>query len=377
LAAYPIDKTNHKLYFSLHGVTCSLESGEARFQAFAHSFLPELLSKPIDYPKVFVRLHWGKQPDKTWWSSKTLCHGRRLWQFGSRILITELIELPGLQIETSWEGDKLVVEAYYTPPGRFGQLALRFNRNSIRIFFVLFYHLVYLPIFAYLSYRRGWHLLHAGATSLDGTVQILAGLPGSGKSTLSLSLLHEQDTRLISDNLLLFDRANVYACPEPLYLSPEIINWLPPTIVNRQTGAHRNLSHGRREFQLLPETRLMQAKPSQLYFVRIGKETACRSIHQNNAFVRLSSYEHMAKEIQAYEIFMAALDLISPQDSEYTETNRCQVKLADLEALITGLECFELDLEKDRKLTYAVNLLKGNAALKDGRRESPESYVHP
>jgi hypothetical protein len=377
LAADPIIKANQKLYFSLHGVTCSLDSGEARFLTFAHKFLPELMGEPVDRPQIYVRLHWGNQPDKAWWSSKTLRHGRRLWQLGSRILINELIELPGLQIETSWEDDKLLVEAYYTPPGRLGGLALRSTRNLTRVFFVLFYYLVYLPIFAYLSYKRDWHLLHAGAISLNGAVQILAGLPGSGKSTLSLSFLNEPGARLISDNLLLFDQANIYAIPEPLYLSWDGLNRLPPTVVNRRTGDQRNLSHGRSEFQLLPENRLMQARPDQLYFVRIGEQTVCRSIHQNNAFQRLASYEHLAKEIQAYEIFMAALDHIPPRDSAYAGTNRCQVKLADLEALIIGLDCYELDMEKDGNLKAAADCILGNVAWKDGRRKSTESHVHP
>ncbi|MCM8774254.1 MAG: hypothetical protein NC820_05930 [Candidatus Omnitrophica bacterium] len=79
-------------------------------------------------------------------------------------------------------------------------------------FFEITYPLVYYPIFWYLEYFKDTHCLHASAIKIGEKGIVICGLEGMGKTTLSLELSQELNGQFISDNLIFYDKTNIYSC---------------------------------------------------------------------------------------------------------------------------------------------------------------------
>lgn len=355
--------TRGKLTLELHGATCRLESDYAPFAAYARAYLADLVVEDGPVPDVVSCLHWDALPPDEWREGRVLQHGRRLWQSGNSVLQLELAELPGLQIEAGWSDGVLVVDAYYRPASKIGRLAQRLNVARQRAFAILVYYLAYFPVIYHLSRARGMHVLHAGSVWRPEGGWIIAGLPGSGKTTFTLSLLSDPHTRLLSDNLLLFDGERVYACPEPLHLSAASRGALPDGVEGRLVDARRDYSHGRRDFRLSATDRAWQARPGALFFLGLGSRLDLRAISPEDALERLLDYDRLAKEIDAYEQFAAALDLAGPGGGR----NRGRVRA--LEGLVSRLNSSELWLQRGADVSRAFQLVLEGMKVREGKHE--------
>ncbi len=307
---------SRQLNLALHGANCCLETDHIPFFSYAHRYLTNL-SVGEATPDVFVRLHWDAAPSQSWRNGSVRRWGRRILQANQRILQTEILYLPGLQLEAKWSNGKLMIEAYYRPTSRRERLAHWLGREIAPLFVMLIYSLVYFPLINYLEQTRGWRLLHAGAISSPAGAWVLAGLPGSGKSTFTFSALANPQARLLSDNLLLFDAERVYALPEPIRLSLASRALLPPAAKNRLVDTGRDFSHGRREFCLPPEARDRQTKPQALSFLGLtGGRVDCQPLSTSVALNRLLTFDQMAKEVNFYTQFAASLNLIAPSHGQ-------------------------------------------------------------
>ena len=335
---------NRQLTLVLHGAVCRLETAHIPFLAYAKEYLADFVAEGKASPEVQVRLHWDAAPPKVRRNGTGRRWGRRLLQSDSnsdpRLLQTEILHLPGLQLDASWSGGRLFLDAYYRPSTRWERLGHRLKRGNPRVFVTLIYYLVYFPLIHYLEQTRGWHLLHAGAVSRPDGAWVLAGLPGSGKSTFTLALLADPQARLLSDNLLLFDEEQVYACPEPIHLSADSRQLLPSLVQARLADADRDFSHGRRDFRLPPEAREWTARPRTLLFLGLADQADCRPLSTEVALNRLLAFDQLAKEVNAYAQFAAALELIAPRPGQ------AQAHRMALESLVSYMACYELWLEK-------------------------------
>lgn len=329
---------------ALHGAVLSLSTAHLPYAAYVRGCLVDLLLEPGTSPSLQSRLHWDKKAPSRWLNQGVMRHGRRLLQDDSSLLLAEIPELPGLQIEARWEAGSLEIDAYFSPTSRLGSLALRLGQAQARVFAVLTYYLIYFPLIYYLYKTRGWHLLHAGGVVGPAAAWILAGLPGSGKSTFTLALLSQPEMRLLSDNLLLYDERQVYAFPEPLHLSEPGLGDLTPYIENLLVSSGRQYSHGRRDFYPLPQLRRWQAAPEALFFLGQGERFQARSMVPLQALERLLSYDTMAKETAAYEQFAGALDLIFPARNDQIPGRSLRRREA-LHGLVQNLECAEIQIQ--------------------------------
>lgn len=203
---------NEPLTLSLHEVGLELRSDNPRFLDYAGHYLRDLVVPTMDRAHVIVHLAWGQSivsaTDGQW---ERL--GRRLLRDEKRIVQTEVLALPGLQLSVATTGDGLEIEAGFRFPSRRSRLiyVLQGRAGEARLFITLIYFLVYFPLFWYLERERGWYLLHAGAVAHPHGGIVLAGLPGVGKSTFTLALLADPAVRLLSDNLVFHDGEQVYA----------------------------------------------------------------------------------------------------------------------------------------------------------------------
>lgn len=348
------------LSFSLHGAVCHLESSYSFFLDYAGQTLAGLLEakKPGTPPVITSRLHWDSEPPGQWQAGTARYWGRRLLQCGERILQTEVLSVPGLQLEVSGTAAGLTLEAYYRPVARMEKLAHRLNHVSVRLMNALIYYLVYFPVFYYLEQSRGWRVLHAAGLSLPHGGCLLAGLPGSGKSTFALSLLASTQAQLLSDNLLLFDSRQIYACPETIHLSRESQDLLPVDTMNSLRSSGRSSSFNRREYILPGEWRAEKSYPRALFFVGLAENFTCQSVPAGVAVERLLAADQMAREVQAYTQFASPLRLVAPQLSWQHRPGQVShqgvvptiLQPTDLrtmlKALLAGMDCYELWLQK-------------------------------
>lgn len=357
---------------SLHTASCHLESSYIPFIEYARSYLKGLTISPKGKPVVKSRLFWGERPGKNW-SGAVYSRGRRLLQHSSgisstRLLLAEIIDLPGLQIETGWQDDTLLVDAYYSPESRLARAAGRFNPFLPRTYVILIYYLVYFPLFYSLYLNRGWHLFHAGAVENDGSGWIFAGLPGSGKSTFTLSLLSRPGVKLLSDNLLMFDENRVYACPEPLHLGRESIEIVDKAVSSSLYDSRRKFSHERRDYRLGEDRRSWGIEPKSLLFLGLAEKSAHRRLTGKLALERLAGFDRMAKEVNAYEQFAASLDLLV-SEIEAEPTGRISTKKITLTALMSRMDCWELWIKKGEDLSQSWKWLEDLFEDRDYKNE--------
>jgi hypothetical protein len=335
------------LFFSLHGVLSFLETDYEPFLGYARTALAALPAGVEAIPDVITRLHWNALPPSLWSDGQVRRWGRRLLQIEERVLQTEVLELPGLQLEARWAGGRFVLDAYYRPLSRRDRLAQRLGRTEARLFAILCYYLAYFPLIHFLEQTRGLHLLHGAAVSQPKGGYLIGGLPGSGKSTFSLALLADPQAQLLSDNLVLFDAEKIYACPEMVHLSQSSQSLLPAEARQRLVETGRVYSHERRDHAINEEARAWETRPRALILLHLGPQVSCRTISSEKAVERLQSFDCLAKEINAYVQFTAPLELVAPKPGA---SGRRQETLA---ALISQAACFELQLEQGGDLLTA------------------------
>lgn len=355
------------LALSFHGINYRLESDHLPFVKYARQYLAGLFEPCLEFEApapqpvdALTRLHWNAAPPAGLKSGCARQWGRRLWQVDGRALLAELPLLPGCQIEARWLEGRLEIDAYYRPVSWRERVGLRLEQSRERLFSALVYYLVYFPLIHYLEQTRGWQLLHSAAiqspvSDRPESAVLLAGLPGSGKTTLSLALLGAPQAQLVSDNLLLAGEQRVYACPENIHVSAQSLSLLPPGVQDRLADAGRGLSYNRRDHALPATARCQQSSPRAFFFVGLSDRLECRLLQAGLALERSLAFDEQAREIQAYRQFAASLELIAPQQGSV------EARLATLRALFNQVACYELWLERDAPLQAAVELVNQTA----------------
>jgi hypothetical protein len=256
----------------------------------------------------------------------------------------------------AWRGPDLDLAVNLPPPAARVRLRERLQPDRRRArWLAQTYALALFPLWVGLEAARELHLLHAAAVRWQGAGGtrglLLAGLPGSGKTTLALGLtaaLAGRGGQLLSDNLVLTDGATVYAVPEPLHVGRAAERLLPSAWLARLTPQGVS-SYARRERRLPPELRAAQVRPQAVILVRQGAALTLDPLAE--AAARLTSFDLLARELQAYAVFAAPLSLFGPPSLTPA------ARLAALTALYALLPGYVLTLERGAPLAPALDRL--------------------
>ncbi len=342
------------LALTIHGAWLMLESNNEDFLAYARGHLAALLSPPVGQPDIRVRLYWGRELVPVRASTDDYQRlGRRLLLGDNEIVQTEILTLPGLQLRTSLVGTGVSVDAAFCPPSKRMKLLLGLGGRASReqIYAMLIYYLVYFPLLWHVERARQLYPLHASAVAWPQGAIILAGLGGVGKSTLTLSFLSDPHARLLSENLILHDKEQVYAFLEPIHLDGRSREMLT-SLNGRLKSTGRAYSHNRQSYEVPLSARVQSATPCAFFTLRQGRVLGLRSMSAKDVLEIVLSSDALAHEINEYTQQTAVLNLLSPA------AGSLQRRIDTLRKLLGQVACYELTVRPGEKLDQAVNLVR-------------------
>jgi hypothetical protein len=363
------------LALNLHKVRLTLGSDNEGFLAYARQHLAALLSLSVEVPNIRVCLYWdqeliarekAKKPrgfaaaaallqSSSQRTSVDGCQrlGRRLFLGDNRVIQTEILGLPGLQLQTSLAGANLSVEGAFRPPSKRMDLWLRLGGQTKRerVYAALIYYLVYFPLLWYLERTRRWYPLHASAVAWPQGAVVLAGLGGIGKSTLTLAFLRDPDARLLSENLILHDQERVYAFPEPIHLDDRSRKMLTD-LDGRLESTGRMFSHNRHSYEVSASARAPSSVPRLFCFLRQGKELDLNRMSAQKTLRVVMSSDVLAREVNEYAQQAAALNFLSPM------TDSFQQRIDALRRILDQTTCYVLTVRPGEDLSQVVCLVR-------------------
>jgi len=342
------------LSISIHDTRLTLESDNADFSRYARNVLASMLVPPVEEPDIRVRLYW----DQTLVSATTPADryerlGRRLLLDGERIIQTEVLLVPGLQVAKSIAGTKFIVDGSFQPRSWRMKMGLVLGGRDAqkRIFAALTYYLVYFPLLEYLERTHEWSPLHASGIAWPQGAAILAGLGGVGKSTITMAFLADADARLLSENVILHDAERIYAFPEQIHLDTRSREMLVD-VGERLQPTGESFSHSRDTFEVDPTACVKSASPTLFCCLRRGQELALTPVTREKALEFALSSNVLAKELNEYAQQAAVSSLLS---SEFGGRQR-QIQM--LERLLSHTDCYDLVIGAGASLYQAVEMVR-------------------
>jgi hypothetical protein len=240
------------------------------------------------------------------------------------------------------------------------QIKRKWHRNRVptlrkKRFSTILYYMIYYPSFWRLE-QRGLLPLHAAAVDVAGQGIVFCGLPGSGKSTLSLAALSLPATRLLSDNIIFYDTQAVYSCPEPVLVDDRSVELIGTASTVLQPLGSRHV-FDRSWCHVGPERMAQKTAPRIFFFVGLGSDTAVRPLSVGEAYDRFTSANWIAKELRRYLVYRSVLALSGATSG--CVKNGSQTPLG---ALLSRGQSYELTVGWSDGLGKAVELVHSLAA---------------
>lgn len=254
----------------------------------------------------FEPLIWTRRPDRDLY----------IGQAGAQWL--RIDDFPDLQMQLAMKGESVEIAGRYffhvASGGAVESLQRLRHRAQLdelrgRRFSTLLYYLFYHPLLWWLSRGAGWQVLHGGAIATPAGAVVLAGMPGCGKSTLSVAMLADERHRMLSDNLVLHDGRNVMACPELLLLD-ETSRRLAGAGAARLVATGERRVYARDAYRIA-DVELAPQPAAALLHVERASDFALRPLDPAESAARLRAANTMAKEVRRIEIMNEVLDVVS------------------------------------------------------------------
>ena len=296
---------------TLQGVTLRLCSNNQEFDQYVKTYFGPMCSNKVD-ADIEVSLHWRESLCKYIrdyefdYMERLIRVGRRIWIGPHEVIWSDIPHGGGFKISFRYF-QKTKLEAYYNLTSskffmkRFYKQIVRksrFNRYKQDIYESLIYHLVYFPIMYDLE-RRDMFPMHASGVVFRQNAILIPGLPGVGKSTLSLALTAYKGSKFISDNIVLYDSDKIYSLFEPIKLDRKSISLIPQ--VSRcleEIGV--NSYYGRKAYTVKGERTQATAAPDVLIVPCRAKETKIEPIGGATAVQLIADFNRIAGEVNSY-----------------------------------------------------------------------------
>ena len=213
--------------------------------------------------------------------------------------------------------------------------------------FEISYFLFYYPFFWFLENFKGIHPLHASCVDTPKGGIIIAGLPGSGKSVTSLALWSKHGgNKLISDNIVLYDRESVYACPEPIRLHDEGKKLIDDNRICRIDAVDKDACKG---FYKINEGRKDKCKPVLFLLVGLSDEYNIEEMSPDSAAGMVFNQSLQGAEILNYFEYASLLNFLKPEKNLFKE------RIGALGNLFGNLKCFSFTISRNKPIDMTLD----------------------
>ena len=212
---------------------------------------------------------------------------------------------------------------------------------QVRKFFTLTPYLVQFPIAWHLARTRGWALMHASAVAAGDRAVLVAGLGGSGKTTTCVALMAQAGMTLLTENLLFSDGAAVFPLPEPIRLTDESLTLLTGRAREALVPIDLRGALSRKTLFRLPSPATARpVRPAAIFLPQFADRGFVRPVPADEACELLAATNRLALEIDNYEWYAAALDLLWPQ------AGNAERELQALRRLTATTPCYVLGIDR-------------------------------
>ncbi|MHA1829478.1 MAG: hypothetical protein ACTSX6_12635, partial [Candidatus Heimdallarchaeaceae archaeon] len=300
-----------KIILNLCNIHLHIESNNLEFIEFLYNIHGESQDDAKD-PHVRINLYWKedflkKAKNHEFGHLKKLKRvGRRIWIGENEIIWNEIGGVPGLKLQII-PSTPLVINAYhslkisnFTPKRIFQRYILtsRFKNYKKGVYEDLLNYLIYFPALFEME-MRGRYVLHASALLYRDKGIIIPGLPGIGKSTLSLAFLSYESAKMLSDNIVLYDGNSLYSFLEPIKLDTLSIELLPDR--GKSLKALNMVSWYSRGCYTIERSKLIESlKPDILLIPQRGECNMLTEISWKEAVQMMLDFNRIAGEINSY-----------------------------------------------------------------------------
>jgi hypothetical protein len=223
---------------------------------------------------------------------------------------------------------------------------------QVRKFFTLTQYLVQFPIAWHLARTRGWGLIHASAVAAGDRAVLVAGLGGSGKTTTCVSLMAQAGMTLLSENLLFSDGAAVFPLPEPIRLTDDSLTLLTGRAREALVPIDlRGASRRKTLFRPPVPATARPARPAAIFLPQFADRGFVRPVPADEACELVAATNRLALEIDNYEWYAAALDLLWPQ------AGNAERELQVLRRLTATTPCYVLGIDRAAGVSAVVDAI--------------------
>jgi hypothetical protein len=203
-------------------------------------------------------------------------------------------------------------------------------------FFELTYPVVYYPVFWYLEYFHNTHVLHAAGVKIKDRAVVINGLEGVGKTTLSLVLAKETKGTFLSDNLIFYDDAKIYACYEPVRLhktqDSSLWDWN-----FRKINKFRTMKDF---YEPIRDVYSQGISPSVFLTVGFNNKFMIREVPKETIIDLGLNFCNLVQELNNYNEYASLLNLMVKNSQIVTSRSSA------LSRLLHNVRCFEIGMDR-------------------------------
>lgn len=209
-------------FFLCFGVTnLKVSTNYLPYQRYIRNYFNRILSSWLDKYDLEIKISWERNFLE---KLNEFIKKEQIYSIGANtflgekklITLRKVFKRQKIIFNLTLKNNSLLLEAILPYKGLKDKIRHSiFGRSLEEYFFELSYYLIYYPLFLYLEYFKDIHIIHASAVRLSDKNLVICALEGMGKTTFSLNFTKEKAI-FISDNLIFYDKKNIYPCFEAI-----------------------------------------------------------------------------------------------------------------------------------------------------------------
>ena len=330
---------------------------------------PLVVAEAVSRPQISVNVNWREAKNSAEeypllaLAENRGAHkiGKRLFRIDGKLLWTDIIRTKNMVtlLEMDDEQLRITYDHYFELPEK----KLQRNPNyRYEKYFSLLKYFLYFPMIWYNEQFRGRYVMHASGVSLNGNGVVLGGVGGVGKTTTCIGLLTQENTRLLSENLVFFDANKLYQLYEPIRLDDNSVALLG----DRKDAVYpTDFPEGTRAKQMfhVHENLLAESCPAAAVILpEFSNSSGSFPVSAELAVRRLENYNQLTREVNDYYWYAATLNLLDSANSLVTAE-----RIRTLQELLRNVPAFQLNIDRANGVPPVVaeiaNLAQHSAVL--------------